>query len=141
MSLRNLLISRADIESATESTDTKGRVTVAWGKVAIRLRCRFNPLKGMERARYMAAGRETTHRTYFETRIPSGGGVGAGTARTLPGLIKGTQSSQNPRHRIVATLAGTKRYFQIETPFDTDEIQKLTVIDAIEREDAYWNDA
>lgn len=141
MSLRNLLVSRADIESATESTDTKGRVTVTWGKVAIRLRCRFNALQGTERNEYQKAGRDTTHRIYFETRIPSGGGVVAGSATTVPDLIKGSQASQNPRHRIVATLAGTTRYFQIETPFDTDEIQKLTVIDAVEREDAWFNDA
>lgn len=141
MSLRNLLVSRSDIESVTESTDTKGRVTASWGKVAIRLRCRFNALKGVELAKYQAAGRETTHRIYFETRIPAGGGVLAGTAGTIPDLIKGSQSSQNPRHRIVSTLAGTKRFFQIETPTDTDEIKRLTVIDAIEREDAWFNDA
>ena len=141
MSLRNLLVSRMDIESVTESTDTKGRVTVAWGKVAIRVRCRFNPLSGTEKNEYQKAGRQTTHRLYCETKIASGGGVALGTARTIPDLIKGSQSSQNPRHRIVATLAGTKRFFQIESPFDTDEIQRLTVIDLIEHDDAWWNDA
>lgn len=140
MSLRNLLVSRCNIQAETESKDAKGHVTVTWANVVTRMRCRFNPLRGTEHLKHKGAGRETTHRFYCETRISTGGGVkAASSATTIPDLIKGTQASQNPRHRIVAVLAGTKRYFQIEAPTDTDEIQFLTVIDLIERDSAYPN--
>ena len=142
MSLRNLLVSRADLEVVTEATDAKGHKTATWGKVVIGFRVRFNPLKGLERVRYDAAGRETTHRLYCESRI----GPLITTAKsstfnplTFPDMIKGTQAAHRDRHRIVSTLAGITRYFQIESPFDTDEVQILCVIDLVERDSAWFN--
>ena len=132
----SLYIHRGYIQRSTETRDAKGATSVTWATV-INTKCRIQPLSAAQRVEAQKVGKETTHRFYANTIVPSVSG-----ATRIPDIIKGTQAAQQSRHRVKFTAErGHARYYEIEGVRDIDEWNQFTTIDLRERDDAYWNEA
>lgn len=142
MSLEALFDQTVDIEREVVTVSTKGKRTTAWSTVLSQLPCAIQPLSSTELLEHLKAGRQTSDRMYCKTDITAGGGiVGAGTAETtVPDLIKGTQSDHNPRHRITQIKNGVTTRYGIEGQYDTLKKGIFSVLEIVEREQAWWND-
>ena len=134
MSLQTLLVHRADLQRMTKTTDSKGVRTATVATVIPLLQCRVQPLSSREALQYKQASRETTHRVYCETKTRNVSGV-----RTIADIIKGLPNAPGGTCRLKFRQNGITRYFQVEGQFDTDEANRLTVLDVIERDETWLN--
>ena len=141
MSLESLFDQTVDIEREVTTVDSKGKRAKTWSKVVSQLPCAIQALNSTEQIEHLKAGRQTTARMYGKTNIAAGGGiVGAGTTETtIPDLIKGLQSDHNSRHRITQVKHGVTTRYGIEGQYDTLKKGVFSVLEIVEREDAYYN--
>ena len=131
MSIQDFFTEWGDLEKVSESTSTKGEVTATWETVIPQLKGKLQPLNSRDRLEHAKANRETTHKWFCETKVwPIEGTV----LETVPDIIKGTQTSPNPAHRLKVNKNGIDRYFEIEGQFDTYEARRLTVLVLRERD-------
>ncbi len=124
------------------AVDTKGGRTPVWSNIIPRLSCAIQPLSSTTKLEHAKLGMTTTHTMYCKTRIPAGGGGGSPstTHRTIPDLVKGTQSDHNPISRIKLTENGVTTYYGIDGVTDTLKKNIFSVLTLTERQDDWRND-
>ncbi len=137
----HLFPSRVSIQRVSMSKDSKGNPVPTFATVVPSLKCRIRPLTSEQKLEHQKVARETSHTLYCQTKIATGGGSGssATSEKTIPDLLKGTQSDHNDRHRICETANGATTYYEVDGQFDVNKVGVYTMLDLIEREDAWWN--
>lgn len=136
MSFQSLLIHRANLQREVESVSGLGVRTVTWSNIRTQFRCRIQPLSANQVNSARIAGFETTHRLYCETEIPA-----TSATTNMVVLITGTQAAPRARYRITKTVNARTFYYEITGVYDTDHLDRICVIDLVERQFAYFNPA
>lgn len=108
MSIQSLLVHEVDIEEPTVSKDLEGGVSRdTWSPVISSEPCRIQPLSASTVTEHRRMGHQISHRIYF-----------------------GRDVSMSPRKRV---KFGT-RTFQFVGYRNTDELERLFVLDALEKD-------